>query len=42
MTRKIAITFIALFACLAPAAEARESLTRIAGVKSAGTPAKYN
>ena len=42
MTRKIAIASLALFACLVPAAEARESFQRINGVKSAGTPAKYN
>lgn len=42
MIRKLAVATIAALATLAPAAEARTSFERIAGVKSAGTPAKYN
>ncbi len=42
MTRKIAVATVALLTVLAPAASARETFKRIAGVKSAGTPAKYN
>ncbi|HYI35495.1 MAG TPA: hypothetical protein VEX39_02735 [Thermoleophilaceae bacterium] len=43
MTRKITPALVlALLLCAAPAAEARESFQQIAGVKSAGTPAKYN
>ena len=42
MTRKILPSTLALFCVAVPAAEARESFQRIGGVKSAGTPAKYN
>ena len=42
MIRKIALAALVLSFGAAPAAEARESFQRIAGVKSAGTPAKYD
>ncbi len=43
MVRKLAIaTVLSLFALTPTVAQARESFQRIAGVKSAGTPAKYN